>query len=54
MTLQNSLVTYVERDEYTYEIKENIERCKIFSDNGGVNEVGCRYKDKSDNDTRYA
>ena len=54
MTLQNSLVTYVERDEYTYEIKKNIERCKIFSYDGSVNEIGCRDKDKPYNDPRYS
>ena len=54
MTVQDSFIADIKRNENAYEIEKYIKRCKIFSDYGGVNEIGCRDKDKPYNNPRYS
>ena len=51
--VQDSFIADIKRNENSDKIQEDIQKCDIFSDNSGINKIGCRNEYKSYDNARY-
>ena len=53
MTVQDSFIADIKRNENADKIQQDIQKCDIFTDNGSINKIGCRNEYQSGHNARY-